>query len=70
MSRIVERYDEWRTYGIWAALLKQTNEFIGLVCTKATLSGEIEVGCHRLFIAQVPGKWVYGGKPLNSEAWI
>lgn len=45
LGRILARYDEWKVFGVWAAELKTTGEFIGWFSLKP-LPGttEIEIG--------------------------
>lgn len=45
LQKIMARYDEWKVYGVWAAELKATEEFIGWFSLKPLPgTAEIEVG--------------------------
>jgi [ribosomal protein S5]-alanine N-acetyltransferase len=53
---IVSKYEEWKSFGLWAAELKETNEFIGWFALKPLPKiGDIEIG-YRL----LPQYWGLG----------
>jgi [ribosomal protein S5]-alanine N-acetyltransferase len=63
LTRIINRYEEWTHYGIWAATISETNEFIGWFAFKPLPKiNEIEVG-YRL----LPKYW---GKGLATEGTV
>lgn len=66
LSRIIARYEEWKVYGIWAAFLKENDEFIGWFALKPLpKTGEIEVG-YRL----LPQHWGKGYATEGTSALL
>jgi RimJ/RimL family protein N-acetyltransferase len=45
LERILARYEEWKVYGVWAAELKSSGEFVGWFALKPLPgTSEIEIG--------------------------
>lgn len=65
LERILARYEEWKVYGVWAAELKASGEFIGWFSLKPLPgTSEIEIGYRLLKKSWGKGYATEGAKEL------